>query len=231
LLFRDLAIHIGDAAQIPIGHSALEFQQLTYHVREGLLVYLLRELDNKHFLPDAAKLNVTFGPDANQSDYSCCLSVAEIWINDADFAEFFALDDAGRDRWVLRHLGDSLIDAAARQGASYDAVDRAVTKAHSEGLLLEYRIKNLSRVHPCRKLEFNVVRSIRRGGESWSLEVCDRAGNLHETFSIFEDTYYIHAARSLRKSRWRGDTFLLTDSGGRIKFQKSSKLLVKKYAG
>lgn len=143
---------------------------------------MLRQIDNKHFRPDAAKLTVTIGPDANQSDCSRCLSVAEIWINDADFAEFFALDDAGRDRWVLRHLRDSLMDAAARQGVSDDAVYRAVTQAKSEGLLLAYRIKNLSRVHPCRKLQFNVARSIQRGGERWSLEVCDRAGNLHESF-------------------------------------------------
>ncbi len=231
MIFRDLAIDVGDAVQMPAGKSAEEFHRLTYHVQEGFLIHLRRELDKEHFLPDAVKLNVTFGPDANRSEYSCCLSVAGIWINDADFTEFFALDDAGRDRWVLRHLRDSLIDVAARQGASYDAVDRAVTQAQSEGLLLRYRINKLSKMHPCRKLKFNVTRSIQRGGESWFLEVCDRAGNLHETFTILEDTYYIHAARFLRKSRWRGDTFLLTDSGGRITFQKSSKLLVKKYAG
>ncbi len=231
MIFRDLAIHLGDAANIPVGHSELQFHELTYHVGEGLLVHLLRELENKHFLPDAAKLNVTFGPDVNQFDYSCCLSVAQIWINEVDFVEFFALDDAGRDRWVLGHLRNAIIEAAKRQGASCDVVERAVTKAQAEGLQLRYRIKKLSRAHPGRKLEFNVVRSIHRGGESWFLEVCDRAGQLQETFPILEDTYHIRAASMFRKSRWRGDTFLLTDSGGRIRFQKSSKLLVKKYAG
>ena len=231
MLFRDLAIHVGDAVQMPAGHSAGEFHRLTYHVQEGFLVHLLSELNKEHFLPDAAKLNVTFGPDAHRSDYFCCHGVAEIWINELNFGEFFQLDGASQERMVLNHLCDALVETARRQGVACGAVEQAVSRAQSEGLLLRYRIKKLSKMHPCRKLKFNVVRSIHHGGESWFLEVCDRADSLHETFSIFEDTYYIHAATFLRKSRCRGDTFLLTDSGGKIKFQKSSKLLVKKYAG
>ena len=49
---------------MPLGHFEPEFRKLTYHVQEGLLVYLLRELEKKHFLPEAAKLIVSFGRDA-----------------------------------------------------------------------------------------------------------------------------------------------------------------------
>lgn len=163
-------------------------------------------------------------------DCSCCLGVAEIWINEVNFEQFFAMEDADRDLWVLDHLRDAIMEAV-RQGAECDAVDRAVSQARAEGLQFRYPIKKLRRVNPSRKLGFNLVRSIHRGGESWFLEVGDRAGQRCETFLIKEETYYLRAASVIPKSRWRGDTFLSTDAGGRIKFQKSSKLLLKKYAG
>ena len=216
---------------MPDEYSAADFQRLTYHVQEGLLVHLLRELNNEHFLPQASKLNVTFGADETSSDYSCCLSVAHVWIDNPDLGEFFALDSTGQDRWALNHLRLALLTAAERQGVSCDSVERAVTRAHNDGLLLRYSIKKLSRMHPGRKLKFNVVRAIQRGGESWFVEVCDRTDTLLESFPIFENTYYIRAAGALKKSRWRGDTFLLCDSGGRIRFQKSSKRLLEKYVG
>ncbi|MDA9856566.1 hypothetical protein N9D23_00470 [Rubripirellula sp.] len=58
MLVRAIAVHLGDAAQVPLGHAESEFRKLIYQVQEGLLVYLLRELENKHFLPEAAKLHV-----------------------------------------------------------------------------------------------------------------------------------------------------------------------------
>ena len=101
LIFADLAIHVGDMARLPGGHSASDFHSLTYHVQQGLLVHLMRECDNKHFLPDAAKLNVIFGPDGESTDFSCCLGVANVWINEIDFEEFFALNSDDQEQWVL----------------------------------------------------------------------------------------------------------------------------------
>lgn len=111
------------------------------------------------------------------------------------------------------------MEAALSQGAECDAVDRAVSQARAEGLQFRYPIKKLRRVNPSRKLGFNVVRSIHRGGESWFLGVGDRAGQRCETFLIKEETYYLRAANGIPKSRWRGDTFLLTDAGEESNFR------------
>ena len=211
--------------------SVSDFRRLVYHVQEGCLVHLLRELKREHFYPEASKLNVTFGPDARPNDYFCCSSVAQVWFNDFDFHQFFDLDCKQKDELILKHLAAALVDVANRQGVAHGAVDRAFVKAESEGLLLRYAIHRLSRIHPCRKLKFNVVRSIERGSESWFLDVSDREDNVLDSFVIVEKTYAILAGNAYRKSRWRGDTFLLTDSRGRIKYQKSTKQIVKRYVG
>ena len=230
MLFRDLAIWVGEAARMPAGQTSEDFLALTYHVRESFLICLIRELDNQHFLPDAAKLNVTFGPDKIRNDYSCSLSIAHWWINEIDFGEFFSRDADGQDQWILGHVHDAFAAVADRQGVSREVVDRAVARTNREGLELRYVARKLSKLHPSRKLRFNVVRSIQREGESWDLEVCDRDGQVFETFPILENTNAVHAGYNFRKARWRGDVFLLTDAGGRIKFQKSAKRLIQKYS-
>ena len=212
MILRDLGTWVGNSANLPRGYTDQDFYREAYHVREGLLVYLARSFDGSHFLPQASKVNVYFGPDRKGSDYSCSLSVANIWRNQFDFRAFCDAADEHKDALILQHLSAGLRDVAQRQGVPVEKVNSAEAEARSTGLYLRYAVKSLGRLHPNRKLRFDVIREMQRGSESWYLQVSDRSCSILETIPIDLDTYGVVAAAKYRKSNWRNETFVLTDS-------------------
>jgi len=231
MIFRDLGTEVGSGARLPREYTEQDFRHDAYHVREGFLVYLMRSFAGAHFLPEASKVNVYFGSDRNSSAYFCTLSVAEIHRNDFDFRQFAGASDDDKDAMLLEQLSAGLRDVAQHQGVSADKVDSAEAEARTSGLYLRYPIKRLGRLHPNRKFRFDVIREIGRGAESWYLQVSDRSDRVLETLPVDLNTYGIIAASKYRKSKWRKDTFVLTDLRGRVQFQKSTKKLLARHAG
>ena len=229
MIFRDLEISVGDGARLPPEYTEQDFYGDVYHVREGFLVYLMRSFEGGHFLPEATKVNVYFGPGLNSSEYFCALSVAQVYRSDFDFQQFVELSDDAKEAMLLEQLSAGLRDVAQRQGVSAKQVDLAEADARSSGGFLRYPIRSLGRLHPNRKFRFDVIREIERGSESWRLQVSDRSHRVLETFPIDLNTYGLVAASKYRKSKWRKDTFVLTDSRGRVRFQKSTKKLLARY--
>ncbi|MGI9471429.1 MAG: hypothetical protein ACR2NZ_07860 [Rubripirellula sp.] len=229
MLLTDLSAHVGNDVALP-GELCQEFEESTYHLCEGFLIHLQRELCFGSFLPDACELRVFFGRDSHSIRYSCVRNVASVWLSEIAIREFLEADDAKRESWFLEHLHEGVVLAAKAQCVSVVAIDRAYRRAQAEGCLLRVIDSGLSRRHPSRRLMFNVVRSLQREGESWSLEVDDCAGHTVAKFPLIDDTLYPRAHAVLRSSKWNGDTFVLADEDGKISFQRSSSRLPVRYA-
>ena len=229
MILRDLGISVGDGARLPPEYTEQDFFRDVYHVREGFLVYLLRSFEGGHFLPEATKVDVCFGPGLNSSEYFCAFSVAQVYRSDFDFRQFVEATDDAREVMLLEQLSAGLRDVAQRQGVPATKVDLAEADARSSGGGLRYSIRSLGRFHPNRKFRFDVIREIERGSESWHLQVSDRSQRVLETLPIDLNTYGLVAASKYRKSKWRKDTFVLTDSRGRVRFQKSTKKLLARH--
>ena len=229
MILRDLGTWVGDSAVLPSGSTEQDFMREAYHVREGFLVYLTRRLHRSQFLPDAAKINVYFGPDKSDVEYSCCLGIASIWLKEFDFHSYFGASEKRREEILLQALAAAVREVAYRQGVSREMVDSAEDDARSSGLYVQYAVKSLGRLHPNRKLRFDVVRSIQRGSESWFLQVSDRAGAVLETIPIEQETFGVIAQAKYRKSKWRNETFLLTDNRNRVQFRKSTRSIVARH--
>ena len=223
MLFRDLLLSIDDESLLPPGRTINDFHTCCYHVIESFFVYLSCELDGQHFLPHASKVAAMLVDERNRSNYGCSESVAHYPVRGTDLHWFFAASEVEQDAWLLETLSNAIRQVAIQQGVSADPVAAAVSRAKAEGLLLEYPVRKLCKVHRSRKFRFDVLRRIRRGDEQWLLKVSDSSGKRLAEISIAESTFAVIAAARYHSSRWRSDVFQILDRRKRVKFRRSAK--------
>jgi hypothetical protein len=116
MYLRDLAVSISDAAVLPEGRTAPEFNTGTHTPVEAYLDLLPRR---KVVLGDLAKVNVVVGPRRpGDASYFAALNVAVLYWPWFDFDRYFALPKAEQQLRIVHVLHKALLRIARRTASS-----------------------------------------------------------------------------------------------------------------
>ena len=146
-----------------------------------------------------------------------------------DFDWFLYASNSDKETVALSHPADGLRDVARRREGTPTVVDSTTADCHSSELCLRLPVRSLRRMHPNRKLWFNVIRKIQRGAQFRQSDIAERSTRVQESIRIDRETYGVTALTVNRKSKWCNDIVQLTDTRGRGTFRLSTKRLVARH--
>ena len=168
-----------------------------------------------HFLPrrfeldGATKFTLFCGPrPCDESVYTQVLGTSWYYVEDFDFAAYYAGSAKEREEAVLTTLVDALVHIAAEHSKPTELIREAGTAVRDCGFFIELSVKKLSRSTADRGLRLNVFRRLsHEDGEAWGIRVLDRRGVELGTEWITDHPDYLDRTTHFNASRWADGVF------------------------
>jgi len=211
-----LTVEAGELAKVP---EEPRFRWLAYHVKEVFLALLPKRFQ----LNDTSKLQITCGPRGNERQYLEVLGTSEYFVEDFDFAAYYAKQGRQRDDFLLDVIEACLVDIDGRRRldpATPERIASTVAAVRQSDFSVSREVKKLTRSTKCRKLKFAVSRHLNRDvGEGWSVDVVKKDKQVLDRQWIGEVPDFLDRTEQYRLSRWVGDQFQIVDPFDRVVYQ------------
>mgnify|MGYP006969354072 CR=1 FL=1 len=192
------------------------FRWLSYHVKEVFMAFLPKRFQ----LNDTTKLQITCGPRGGEPQYLEVLGTSEYYVEDFDFAHFYAVQGRERDDFLLDVIESCLVDIDNKRQldpTTAGCITSTVAKVREEDFCFSREVKKLSRSTPCRKLRFIVSRHLNRDvGEGWSIDITKRNKEVLDRQWIGDVPDFLDRTEQYRLSRWIEDSFQIVDPFARV---------------
>ena len=192
------------------------FRWLAYHVKEVVMAFLPKRFQ----LNDTSKLQVTCGPRGNEPQYSEVLGTSEYYVEDFDFAHYYAVQGRERDDFLLDAIESCLLDIDGKRQldpGTAGCIRSTIAKVREVDFSFSREVKKLSRSTPCRQLRFIVSRHLNRDvGEGWSIDIAQRNKEVLDRQWIGDIPDFLDRTEQYRLSRWIEDRFQIVDPFDRV---------------
>lgn len=222
---KEVGLWVGEDAGLA-KQVEIEFLRKTHHVMEILSATLPKdfELDGNKYL------TIVFGQSADYTHYNEALGVSLYPVPDFDFQRYFAIESCERDKLILNHVRQVLMDIIERSPCSEDRrpiIETLYKQIVEHRFKLVQEVKKLSKLFPDRTRKIQVFRHLSaENGEAWRAVVTTRtAGQILKSEWITSHPDYLNRTEVFSKALWKSGRYLILDRLGSVSYSLTEKTL------
>lgn len=213
LQLREIRI---EASRLAPCLSGIPFRWTAHHVREIFTALLPRGYQHD----GSSVIQITCGPRGAEPQYHRVLGSSEYYVEEFNFTAYEQSSPADKEECLLRVLVDALCDIADRLGLSKDVVCTTAAAVRTCGFRLSLPQPNLKKRVPGTSMYLEVVRCLfREEGESWTLRLATRTGQIIREFAINERPDFLDRRDMYRKARIDSHEYVLINRLGKTCFR------------